>query len=256
MKPLKNYTIIYDAECPMCALYTGVFTQYGWLEKNGRWKYSEIEKFEGCHLVDKQRSKNEIALVDTVNNRVHYGLDSMLFIVAHQLPFLKPLFENGVFQAVMKQFYYLISFNRKVIAPSSKETPESCIPDFNVFYRFAYVMLSLYLALLGAYYIGNTYDTGLTLLTSVGVFWVVNVVTSLAILRANALIYLGQLVTVLLIAVLTVLPIIFGVKLFGHSTVVEIIAFTIAGLIVLQQVIRRIKVVKRDVAVNNSLSVA
>ena len=246
MKPLKNHVIIYDAECPMCALYTGVFTQYGWLEKNGRWKYSEIEKFEGCQLIDTNRSRNEIALVDIENKKVHYGLDSMFFIIAYKLPFLKPLFENGIFQAIMTQIYSLISYNRKVIAPSSKEAKDSCVPDFSVFYRFTYIIIALYLILIGNYYLGITYNITLNLIIGLAIFWLTNVIGSMLVMGKAALIYLGQLVTILLIATLLALPIILGVKFFGHSTIIETIYAALMAAVVLHQTIRRIKIAWRD----------
>lgn len=246
MKPLKNHVIIYDAECPMCAIYTGAFTQYGWLEKNGRWKYSEIEQFEGCHLVDRDKSRHEIALVDLENKTVHYGLDSMLFIIAYKLPFLKPLFENSVFQAVMKQVYSLISYNRKVIAPSSKESEQSCIPDFHIFYRFAYIMVALYLALIGFYYVGNSYDMGITMILGIAGFWVLNVLSSIYVMQEKALIYLGQLATIFLIGVLLSLPIAIGTHFLGHSLIGEIIAFSVVASVLIPQIIRRVKIAWRD----------
>jgi predicted DCC family thiol-disulfide oxidoreductase YuxK len=246
MKPLKNHVIIYDAECPMCALYTGVFTQYGWLEQNGRWKYSEIDNFEGCNLIDLNRSRNEIALVDIENKRVHYGLDSMLFIIAYKLPFLKPLFENAIFQLLMKQIYSLISYNRKVIAPSSKETTDSCVPDYNIFYRFAYIIIGLYIILAGNYYLGITYNIMINLIIGLGIFWILNVMGSMLVMGKGALIYLGQLVTILLIATFLTVPIILGVQFFGHSVLMETICFTLIAVIVLHQTIRRIKIAWRD----------
>jgi hypothetical protein len=230
----------------MCALYTEFFTQYDWLEKNGRWKYSEIENFEGCHLIDRSRSRNEIALVDIENKKVHYGLDSMLFILSYKLPFLKILFENTVFQILMVQIYSLISYNRKVIAPSSKETEDSCVPDYNLFYRFAYIIISLYTILVGTYFLGLTYNIVINLLIGLSIFWVLNVAISMFIMGKSALIYLGQLVTILLIATLLTIPIILGVQFFGHSALIEIIGFTLIAGIVLQQTIRRIKIAWRD----------
>jgi predicted DCC family thiol-disulfide oxidoreductase YuxK len=246
MKPLKNHVIIYDSECPMCAVYTGAFTKYGWLEENGRLEYAEIENFECANLVDKHRSRNEIALVDTQNKQVHYGLDSMLLIIAHNLPFLKPLFQNKVFKMILQQLYYLISYNRKVIAPSSKETAYSCVPDFHVFYRFVYVMIGLYLSLIGSYLIGNFYEIGTKSVIFLAAFWFINVSSSLIIMKDKALIYLGQLVTLLLIGILLILPILLFVTIFGHAVWVESAAFALASLIVLHQIFRRMRVVRRE----------
>ncbi len=36
MKTLRNHTLIYDKECPMCNLYSKGFIQSGMLDENGR----------------------------------------------------------------------------------------------------------------------------------------------------------------------------------------------------------------------------
>jgi predicted DCC family thiol-disulfide oxidoreductase YuxK len=246
MKKLTKNVIIYDSECPMCALYTGAFTQYGWLDKDGRWEYAAIDKFAACKLVDKERAKNEIALVDIEKQEVRYGLDSMLHIVGYNLPILKPLFANKLFFNALKQLYMLISYNRKVIAPSSKQTAESCIPDFNVLYRFAYIMLALYAVLALAWYVGTAYQMPVFLPTLVAGFWLLSALASLFMMKESAIIYLGQLVTTLLIAGLLAVPLVWFTAIFGHSFWVEAAGLGLVAIIFVQQFIRRLKVAIRD----------
>jgi predicted DCC family thiol-disulfide oxidoreductase YuxK len=246
MKPLKNHVLIYDAECPMCALYTGAFTQYGWLEKNGRWKYEEIEKFEGCAYIDRHKSRHEIALVDLDNKKVHYGLDSILFILAYHLPFLKFLFQSAAFQVPMKQVYSLISYNRKVIAPATQETEKSCIPDFHLFYRWLYVVLALAIALAVFYWFGNMYQIAIPLVFGVAIFSLLNILGSLYFMRVYAVIYIGQLATILLIACLLLVLIGLLIQLFGHFWLIESVAYLLASIILLKQIIRRSKIALRD----------
>lgn len=44
MKTLKNHLILFDAECPMCRVYTQVFVKTGMLDENGRAAYQEKAK--------------------------------------------------------------------------------------------------------------------------------------------------------------------------------------------------------------------
>jgi predicted DCC family thiol-disulfide oxidoreductase YuxK len=41
MKTLKDHTLLYDATCPMCRLYTRAFVSSGMLDQEGRAPYQE-----------------------------------------------------------------------------------------------------------------------------------------------------------------------------------------------------------------------
>jgi len=246
MKPLKNHVLIYDTECPMCALYTGVFTQYGWLEKNGRWNYSEVDKFEGCELIDSNRSRHEIALVDIDHKKVYYGLDSLFLIIGHKMPWLKPLFGNVIFQAILKQVYNIISYNRKVIAPSLQENENSCVPDFHVPYRLLYIICLLVGVSIAGYYIDTVYGMKSYLVLGMGIFWLGSMLVSGYLAGVKALFYLGQLVTILAIAAMLAVPIAACKQLVGHSIFIESIAYLLSLFIFIQQVSKRIKICWRE----------
>ena len=91
---LKNNVIIYDHECPMCATYTGAFLKFELLDKNGRYKYSDLDKFPANALIDKDRARHEIALVDTQKMEVRYGLESLFYILSQQFPAFSLLFKQ------------------------------------------------------------------------------------------------------------------------------------------------------------------
>ncbi len=42
MKTLHNHVIFYDADCPMCNLYTNAFVKTGMLDSNGEWLIRQI----------------------------------------------------------------------------------------------------------------------------------------------------------------------------------------------------------------------
>jgi predicted DCC family thiol-disulfide oxidoreductase YuxK len=155
---MKHHTIIYDDECPMCDLYTKGFVQSGMLDQNGRVPFSKMND-ELLNLIDRERSCNEIALVNLEKQEVVYGIDSLFAIISNRLPFLKSLFGFKPFRWTMKKLYSFISYNRKVIVPGKVfEGQSSCVPSFSTKYRWAYIIVAwLMTALVLTYYSSNLY---------------------------------------------------------------------------------------------------
>jgi hypothetical protein len=110
------------------------------LDKDGREAYQQMSK-QSCTLIDKDRARNEIALVNTVTGDVYYGIDSIFKVLSTNYPLLKFLFAFVPFRWVMKKLYSFISYNRKVIIPG-KEAEDTCIPDLNIKYRWAYILFT------------------------------------------------------------------------------------------------------------------
>jgi len=160
MNTLKNHVILYDAECPMCNLYTRAFTATGMLDTNGRAPYQQVLDPNGrtplefaCPLVDRQRAVNEIALVDKTTGEVRYGIDSLFAIIANSFPVFSPLFKCQPFHWAMRKLYAFISYNRKVIIPAPKASTHSTQPSFQLRYRLAWLLFTAILTgcILSAY---------------------------------------------------------------------------------------------------------
>ena len=142
MKTLNDHVIIYDDECPACNLYTGVFVKTAMLDKNGREAYTTMDQ-QLHSIVDKKRACNEIALVNTKQQTVTYGIDSLFIVIGHAIPLFKPLFSFRPFRWVMRKVYSLISYNRKIIVPGKIFEKENvCVPSFNLKYRWMYILLT------------------------------------------------------------------------------------------------------------------
>ena len=140
MKLLKDHVLLFDAQCPLCTAYSNTFVKSGMLEKTGREAYQEMNA-ETCIYIDKDKARNEIALVNKSNGEVYYGLDSIFKIIANSYPIFKPLFQFSPFYWIMKKLYAFISYNRKVIVPGKKNA-DTCIPDVNIKYRIAYLLFT------------------------------------------------------------------------------------------------------------------
>jgi hypothetical protein len=140
MKTLKDHVILYDAVCPMCNLYTKGFVKSGMLDENGRLPYQQMPDRISC-LVDQNRFTTEIALVDTASGNVSYGVESLVKIITHSFPILRPVLQNKISLKILDIAYKFISFNRRVIAPSKKDEVFSLAldPAFHRGFRIGYL---------------------------------------------------------------------------------------------------------------------
>ena len=159
MRTLANHQILFDAECPMCKMYTKAIVSAGILDQNGRAAYQEITE-ESCPMLDRQRAVNEIALVNQETGEVTYGIESLFKVMSVAFPGLKRLFSFKPFVWLMSKVYAFISYNRRVIVPPETATDRFQLqPTFKLSYRISYiviswfvvsVILSAYVNLLGA----------------------------------------------------------------------------------------------------------
>jgi predicted DCC family thiol-disulfide oxidoreductase YuxK len=217
MKPLRDNILLYDAECPMCQLYSNGFIGMGMLDKNGRADYSKASS-EICQLIDKDRARNEIALVDLKNGSVKYGMYSLFAIIEHSFPIFKGLFSFRLFQWIVKRVYSFISFNRRVIiSGNNPENPTACNPDYNLSYRIAYLVFSIVVScsilkhfspLLGAFWpIPQGWAVEILLVTGQLVFQTLAVVVLGFYRNSEKLLnYLANVMTVSLMGSLLLIP--------------------------------------------------
>lgn len=142
MKTLKNHLILFDAECPMCRMYTSAFVSSGLLDKAGRTAYQELPA-QVCPLLDRRRAANEIALVNQETGEVTYGIESLFKIFAAAIPFLKPFLLFKPFVLLMSKVYAFIAFNRRVIIPPARQENEFKFqPSLRVDFRITYLFIT------------------------------------------------------------------------------------------------------------------
>ena len=139
----NNKTLVYDDACPMCAWYSDAFVKAGILTKEGRIPFSELDS-ETLHMINYQRSKNEIPLIDENTGRVIYGVDALLELLGQKFPLVKKIGKWAPMNYILKRLYKFISYNRKVIVARKATTGTlECIPDYNVHYRLAFMAFFL-----------------------------------------------------------------------------------------------------------------
>ena len=213
MKTLDNHTLLYDKDCPMCEVYSGAFIKCGMLEKNGRENFSDMSR-KNENIINYKRAKNEIALINQSNQKVFYGLDSLLVIIGNSFPALEKIGRFPPIYWFFKKFYSFISYNRKVIVPSGeKVTENSCVPSFNLQYRLFYIFFSLlfstfvfekYFSVIGA--ISDNYKIVLGIFT-LGIIG--EIIFLYSLLNINFYDYLGNVMTVSLIGSIILIPFLF-----------------------------------------------
>lgn len=211
MRTLKDHLILYDAECPMCNLYTGAFIKSKMLDNDGRAAYQKA--YSTCSQIDLQRAVNEIALVNRQTGEVTYGINSLFAIISNAFPLFKPLFGNRFFAGAMRRLYAFISYNRRVIIPAGETEHSFAVqPSFHKKYRIAYLLVTcLFTSFIfscfertrGWYAYSNSFSEELMTIGGLLLFQAIVVVT----IRKELLwSYLGNMMTVSVAGALLLLP--------------------------------------------------
>ena len=138
MKDSKEY-LLFDEECPMCTWYTAMFIKYGFLSSSHRISYNEAIRSRRFDF-DEERGKNEIALLSEDTGEVHYGIDSLLRVIGNRWKWLERIGRTVPVYVVLRMLYFLISYNRKVIAPVDCNKKGSCEPAFQPLWRWSFML--------------------------------------------------------------------------------------------------------------------
>lgn len=244
--------IIYDDTCPMCSLYTGVFTRCGLLEKNGRISFSRLDDETKLASIDMCRAKEEIPLIDTSGGPTLYGVDSLVFILGQKFSFMPAMMRVKAIRYFFTRLYRMISFNRRVIIPSKPaKTGFNCTPPFNLKYRLVFIVFAVLLSSLitwafgrsAAQYFGIDANAGgLQMLPIAGTGWVLQSAASIAVIKDKKIDYLGHMSVVMIVGVLLLLPGIIAGAATGHaSPLIPAASVMLSSIVMLWQQIKRIK---------------
>ena len=236
MKTSHNKAIIYDDTCPMCNIYTKAFVQYGFLKSENRLSFTKIDENIASKL-DLHRSKHEIPLIDQDTGEVLYGVDSLVFLLSQKMPWIGKAMKWSFLYFLVKQFYALVSYNRRTIALSApKSTAFDCTPDVNIPYRTAFLVISWLFSSLVLYKINATTNFNIPMIT-LSVFAVHFVIVAFFKRRFE---YFGQIATLMFIFSLLMLP-----SLFFDNFIFQMIDFGVAFLVVFWQYWRRMALLNK-----------
>jgi hypothetical protein len=138
---LKNNKLLIDQDCPMCASYGSGFTKLKMIDAQTVRPYQQADEAL-AHQIDMNRARSEIALYDETTAQTVYGIDAMIAIVTHGVPWLKRLFHRRWLYVPLSTLYRFISYNRKVIYPAASQPGlRDCTPPLHRAYRWLYILL-------------------------------------------------------------------------------------------------------------------
>jgi hypothetical protein len=144
----SNQILLYDDYCPLCAWYSGLFVKYKLLAPENRQPFSTASE-KLLSLIDFEKGRNEIPLVDPEKGTVQYGLDALLSILGNPFPIIEKIGKFKPVHWLLTKLYKFISYNRKVVVARKCGTGRiDCSPEFNIPYRLLLVFLSLTIMIL------------------------------------------------------------------------------------------------------------
>ena len=183
------------------------------LDANGKKPYCQLSEQEQG-FVDVHRASNEIALVDSENKTVVYGIDSLLKVIGFSFPWIQKVGQSQPIKFFLKKLYSFISFNRKVIVPSkmNKTLKLQCVPDFSFKYRWIYIAFASVVTIFVLRKFSNLIDVSTKSSISINFFLAVGqlVFQTLFLMKMDKktiVNYIGNLMTVSLMGSLLLLPI-------------------------------------------------
>ncbi len=138
-----NKILLYDDYCPLCSWYSGLFVKFHLLKPGNRVGFSNADH-SILAAIDIARGKDEIPLFDPSTQQTLYGIDSLLELLGQKFSCVKTIGNRRAINWLLRKFYKLISYNRKVIvarqcAPGSFD----CSPAYNAFYRSVFLFTFL-----------------------------------------------------------------------------------------------------------------
>ena len=141
----QNSALIYDDNCPLCKAYTKAFVATGFLKKEHRISFGEVNI--SAHKIDWEKAKHEIPFINLTTGEVKYGVDALAEILQQKIFFIQPLLKIKFVNWFFKKLYALISYNRKIIVANSKSINQNfdCSPNYNFFWRGLFAIVCLVL---------------------------------------------------------------------------------------------------------------
>ncbi len=140
--PSESFLLVYDDNCPFCCWYTGRFVHAGLLRAEHRKPFSTLDD-RWMSVIDLDRGRNEIPLIDTSTNNVLYGIDALLALLGQRFPFVSRVGNWKLVHWMLRKLYKFISYNRQLIVARRCSSGFNCAPDLNIRYRLLFMLVFL-----------------------------------------------------------------------------------------------------------------
>lgn len=133
--------LMYDEFCSMCRWYSQRMVDFGLIAREERKSVQVCMADNEMPLIDFNQAMNKIAYYNADKNQIFYGIDSILEIISHKYPRLVNVFRWKPIIFLLNIFYNLISYNRRIIAPTRMCNDESCTPTRSWSNRILYIIV-------------------------------------------------------------------------------------------------------------------
>lgn len=161
---LPHYILLFDEDCPMCAIYARLFAWIGLMPIESFIPWAKGIEVPGL-VFDFELSKDKIALINTQTQKTIYGLDSIIEILSFIYPWLKKILQFTPLYFFLSKLYTFIAHNRKIIAAIDCGDRCPCNPSKHYLARVLFILLCgvfvhwqvthYFTTILSDYYIGN-----------------------------------------------------------------------------------------------------
>jgi len=248
MRIEKNKILVYDDNCPLCSWYSNLFVRHGFIPKEGRIAFSSLDA-SFFSIIDVNKGRNEIPLVDLSSGKVLYGIDSLLEILGQKYPWIKRAGNTRPLKWFLKKLYKFISYNRKVIvAKKCGDGKFDCAPDMNYRYRGLFMFLFLIFNTLALFPLQELVLTKLsfyhlsiqTLQAAHFGLVLSNFILAFTFHKQKAYEYLGQVNMLALTAILLLIPLL-PLQLIGIGEGFIIAYLILTTIIVFKEYLRRME---------------
>jgi predicted DCC family thiol-disulfide oxidoreductase YuxK len=239
----QNSALIYDDNCPLCKAYTKAFVATGFLKKEHRISFGEVNI--SAHKIDWEKAKHEIPFINLTTGEVKYGVDALAEILQQKIFFIQPLLKIKFVNWFFKKLYALISYNRKIIVANSKSINQNfdCSPNYNFFWRGLFAIVCLVLNFFLLHKIVNALHMNFLVQPIIFSTLAILFFYSVAMCWFNKKIVTDTAVHILLsllISNISALLFLFFIKYFFTSTIICFASAVVFLLVFVQQITQRI----------------
>lgn len=215
MKTLDKKLIIYDSNCKVCAAFRDLVLKFTSIPEEKVKAYAELPPGQAL-LVDREKFKNVMALIDTSGGNTLYGADGVAYIFSSQYKIANLLLGYRPLFKLFSLLYKIQAYNRYIMATPRSTFHCNCFPDKVTKYRLGYIGICFVLAIVLTALFGITlryFFTGISapeaggqMLLIAGTGWIVQMVLALIIIKDKALDYIGHLGSVMVVGLLLLTP--------------------------------------------------
>lgn len=137
---MEDRSIIYDGACTLCIRSKNMLLAWGIAKKDRVWAYQEMPD-QYISLVDYERFRNEMALIDLNGGATLYGPDAIAYLLSAKSFLFRFLFSIGPLKRLFAFFYKIVALNRTAIMVPRihKVRCTSCEPETPPEYRWFWI---------------------------------------------------------------------------------------------------------------------